>query len=294
MNLPKTLKGEMLYSRFIRHMTILGVSESEYLGCLLKKPRASIHPYLTIGIKNAAKISDETTLKIFRQQTLGKYFSYFLPVYADTIYQSLLNNDASAATRASQVACFKQSEVLSLKFCPRCAEQDIETYGVTYWHVVHQIPGIEACWKHQIYLVHKELPPRPHIKPNLLPSIGVKSDKCPMLVFKFAKFSHQLFNGIKNGNDTFFYSHEALIERLFNLGYVTRKKRFLRKHLSSDFFEFVRRLEPDQSSLFPQSEVDHRYLSYLLSAKSVQHPFKAMLMDFWLMVTFFKTQTILF
>ena len=280
MNLPKTLKGEMLYSRYVRHMTLLGVNENQYLKYLLKKSRASIHPYLTIGIEDAAKISDDSITAIYAEQTLGKYFSYFLPVYANDIYEGLLKNDASSATRASQVACFKESEVLSLKFCPRCAEIDIQKFGVTYWHLVHQIPGIEACSKHQIYLVHKDLPPRPYIKPNLLPITGVKSYKCPRSVFKFARFSHRLFNSIKNAKDS--YPQEALIERLFNLGYVTKGKRFCRKELSSDFFQFIKKLEPESSNLFPQSEFDYKYLSYLLSAKSVQHPFKVMLFEFWL------------
>ncbi|WP_375186023.1 hypothetical protein [Pseudoalteromonas sp.] len=56
MQLPASLPDETLFSRYVRHMTILGMSEQDYLTRLLNKPRASIHPYLTIGIRRAAKI----------------------------------------------------------------------------------------------------------------------------------------------------------------------------------------------------------------------------------------------
>jgi hypothetical protein len=49
MQLPTSLPDETLFSRYVRHMTILGMKEQNYLKTLLNKPRASIHPYLTIG-----------------------------------------------------------------------------------------------------------------------------------------------------------------------------------------------------------------------------------------------------
>jgi dihydrodipicolinate synthase/N-acetylneuraminate lyase len=47
----------------------------------------------------------------------------------------------------------------------------MEMYGVTYWHLGHQIPGIEACYLHKIWLYHIPMPPRPHIQVELLPSL---------------------------------------------------------------------------------------------------------------------------
>ena len=66
MRLPTSLPDETLFSRYIRHMTILGMSEHDYLSMLLSKPRASVHPYLTIGIRRAAKICGDSETKIYR------------------------------------------------------------------------------------------------------------------------------------------------------------------------------------------------------------------------------------
>lgn len=44
----------------------------------------------------------------------------------------------------------KSSEYL--RFCPLCAEKDIEKYGRTYWHRIHQPAGILVCAGHNCFL----------------------------------------------------------------------------------------------------------------------------------------------
>lgn len=39
-----------------------------------------------------------------------------------------------------------------LRFCPSCVEQDRANFGETYWHRVHQIPGVEVCPHHAVFL----------------------------------------------------------------------------------------------------------------------------------------------
>lgn len=39
-----------------------------------------------------------------------------------------------------------------LRFCPKCAEEDLENFGELYWHRLHQIPGVFVCSKHQLFL----------------------------------------------------------------------------------------------------------------------------------------------
>lgn len=33
--------------------------------------------------------------------------------------------------------------------CPACTEEDIQTFGIAYWHTNHQIPGLNFCTKHR-------------------------------------------------------------------------------------------------------------------------------------------------
>lgn len=39
-----------------------------------------------------------------------------------------------------------------LYFCPECAQQDFKLYGESYWHRVHNLPGIQVCVLHETEL----------------------------------------------------------------------------------------------------------------------------------------------
>lgn len=39
-----------------------------------------------------------------------------------------------------------------LNYCPLCVQVDIEKFGFSYWHIIHQIPGIQVCHLHSCLL----------------------------------------------------------------------------------------------------------------------------------------------
>ncbi len=41
----------------------------------------------------------------------------------------------------------------SYQFCPRCAEEDLDFHGVSYWRRAHLLPGVDHCSKHTVSLV---------------------------------------------------------------------------------------------------------------------------------------------
>src|SRR5690554_2280552 len=260
MQLPASLPDETLFSRYVRHMTILGMSEQDYLTTLLNKPRASIHPYLTIGIRRAAKICGDSETKIYREQTLGGLFSYFLPQHAKSISQALLQSNGSNAIRACQLVTFKEFETLTLKYCPICAKEDIRHFGVAYWHRNHQLSGVEACPDHKVWLIHDKLPQRPHIKKLLLPSHSTSFTPCTELSFQFAKFTKQFLDDISESNNSF--NQSELLIKLRERGYIHGNKRIKRQELTLDLFSFTKGLERTSSTLLPHSNKDYRYLSY--------------------------------
>jgi hypothetical protein len=280
MQLPTTLPDETLFSRYVRHMTILGMKEKDYLKLLFNKPRPSIHPYLTIGIAKASQISVESESEIYTEQTLGRLFSYFLPHRATDLYRALLADDGNVVIRASLLVSFKESEVLSLKYCPVCAKEDMRCYGVSYWHLIHQVPGVEACPSHKAWLIHQELPERPHIKLHLLPTTSGEAQTCSELSYEFAKFTNAFLKGITVTNDSF--DQNDLLTKIREHGYTLGERRFKRIALTSDLFNFIKGLKHSDPNLLPYSETDYRYLSYLLSGQVSQHPFKYLLVDFWL------------
>ena len=280
MHLPSVLPDETLFSRFVRYLSISGVREDHFLQQFFHKSRVSVHPYLTIGISRAARVSEENELQLFNEQTLGRLFAYFLPNRVNDIFFALRSDDGGAAFRACQLVSFKESEKLSLKYCPLCAKQDIKWHGVSYWHCIHQVPGLEACPHHQAWLIHQELPARPHLKPHLLPSCEVLVKPSSMLSYYFSQYVLDYLKSTVCTSDH--YNQKQLISRMHRFGYITKANRFRRKKLSEDFFNFVMSMKYPSSRLLPRSENDYRYLSYLLSEKVSQHPFKYLLLEFWL------------
>jgi hypothetical protein len=280
MHFPKALPDETLFSRYIRHMTVLGMHENDYLKLLFKRSRASIHPYITIGIKKASQLSEEDELTIYKQQTLGRFFAYFTPHKSDELYKAMLGADGDIAFRTSQLVSFRESESLSLKYCPLCAKEDIRCHGVSYWHLIHQVPGVEACPDHQTWLIHQELPARPHLKFGLLPDASVTPQKSSELSYKFANFTRTALTKIMK--DTGYYDKNSFIERVKSHGYQLGRKNFKRAELTADLFNFTCGLTHYEQGFLPYSESDYRYTSYLLSGQVSQHPFKYLLVDFWL------------
>lgn len=39
-----------------------------------------------------------------------------------------------------------------LRYCPFCSQEDMEQYGETYWHRIHQIDDLRICPKHNVFL----------------------------------------------------------------------------------------------------------------------------------------------
>lgn len=280
MNIPAALPGETLFSRYIRCLSAWEISEYQFLKQVFHRSRTSVHPYLTGGISKISTLTHEDERKIFAEQTLGRLFSYFLPSLEQSISTAMFKGNGNKAIRACQIVSFKQYDALKLSFCPTCAEEDIRNHGVAYWHLVHQVPGVEACPFHKKSLIGQALPGRTHIKKRLLPTSDIKPLACNEESFEFAKYVFNFLNDVTNSSSHFELS--PLLNRLNELGYRNKSGRISRINLTHDLFILAQKLNRTSPSLLPSSEADFRYLSYLLSGKVNQHPFKYLLVKFWL------------
>lgn len=42
----------------------------------------------------------------------------------------------------------------NLKACPACVDENLSEFGQPYWHLTHQIRGLETCPIHNVHLIH--------------------------------------------------------------------------------------------------------------------------------------------
>jgi TniQ len=87
------------------------------------------------------------------RHTLLPYFCAFLPsqlrirVVAHASGKSPLPRQAFRGGFVSVAAC------LYLRYCPDCVHYDRTRFGLTYWHRVHQLPGVNRCIRHRKMLL---------------------------------------------------------------------------------------------------------------------------------------------
>lgn len=91
--------------------------------------------------------------KLIDEHTLLPFFSQFLP-HKRTI-QLREDMRGSGGLKIHKTAGLMASRIPTprwLCFCPLCIDEDRKLVGQTYWHRLHQIPGVEVCAVHNTFL----------------------------------------------------------------------------------------------------------------------------------------------
>ncbi len=55
------------------------------------------------------------------------------------------------------LAGFRIQPSETLRYCPKCHTNDQECYGEAYWHRLHQMPGVEVCPRHKVFLEESQV-----------------------------------------------------------------------------------------------------------------------------------------
>ncbi|MEZ9934833.1 TnsD family Tn7-like transposition protein [Vibrio breoganii] len=276
MRLPQPLPDESFHSRICRHIKLCGSTTEQYLKEVFGDNRASVHPYLNANLGSICKALSQSASDVWLNQTLAPLFFHFLPEYRKVIGD--MNVSPCRLIRASQISAFREKERLHIKYCPNCAEEEVSKYGVSYWHCLHQVTGVDACSRHGVWLNHVELPERSHID---MPSItSTQPLDCSLMAAKFADYCggclHQIRNNARKP------SNENRIDKLRKKGFLTNTGQIRRKQICKALFVLSEQLLPSDSALKPTSEQDFSYWSPVLSGAMNQPPFKQLILDFYL------------
>lgn len=78
--------------------------------------------------------------------------NYFKPYLGQSKYESvkqaLLTGDVEFVQKWLGITSNRVREGGSLHYCPECVNDDLEQYGVAYWHRIHQLHGLITCPEH--------------------------------------------------------------------------------------------------------------------------------------------------
>lgn len=155
---PIPFPDEILYSVFARYHIR---SRNRYVMPTLKNLFGHAASRVVVDLPNKLGYlvnqlppgSHLTVKRLIDDHTLFPFYSPFLP--QDRI--KLLRRDMTEKSPGGAIhgrlgILTSNFEVEYLRFCPLCAEDDIELYSEPYWHRIHQLPGILVCPYHSVFL----------------------------------------------------------------------------------------------------------------------------------------------
>jgi len=97
--------------------------------------------------------SDYTADYFIEEHTLFPFYAPFiLPKQYHRLRQDICGQNGSAIHMYSGIMASSIPIPEFLRFCPQCIEEDKKLLGEGYWHRLHQIPGVEICPTHEVYL----------------------------------------------------------------------------------------------------------------------------------------------
>jgi hypothetical protein len=102
-----------------------------------------------------------TVNRIIDKHTLLPFYSLFLkPEIVRLVREDMIGSKGSAIHMRAGIMAGRIPHPDCLRFCPVCRVEDRDLYKVTYWHRLHQLPGVEVCPVHAVFLEKSEARPR--------------------------------------------------------------------------------------------------------------------------------------
>lgn len=150
---------ELLYSVIARTKTMALYDSPASLGVTFFGRRnvpATIDLPGHIGFfsQSVGEILPFTSQDIVNKLTLWPYYSRFVKrANRDQVFQLILGERADEIHVRAGLNQSSFANRQNLMYCPLCIEDDRKSYGLRYWHRVHQIPEILLCPKHEAHLV---------------------------------------------------------------------------------------------------------------------------------------------
>lgn len=187
-NLPKMVEDQTLYSWCGLVQAWNGAGAIATSRHLFGSPYTALmhdFPALLVPLteRTHGLLGDPRTIAL--QHTLLGYFLPLLPVeLAEQVIQRVLTGSMPELKMKLGIAASRVGGHHPLKGCPTCFDDDEESHGFAYWHVVEQFPSVMVCQKHKRPLVMAWDPVTPvHRRGWLLPRSGLKREWIEVPVF---------------------------------------------------------------------------------------------------------------
>ena len=174
MRLLRPYPDELLGSLLHRATRQMGISAKQLMPRLSGTTNKAI-PMLITRHAGFAHAFGMTLDEFVQNHSLLPYTVAFMsPEARARTIGALLSDDKASISTAAQNA-IKGSRWL--RFCPACRIEDQHQYGDTYWHRMHQLPGVLVCATHHCGLFVSTVSVR--ATTAMVPPVEAQGDKVP-------------------------------------------------------------------------------------------------------------------
>lgn len=144
---------EVVFSTVARYALIGGFKTTKVMLDIYSNRKKRIHPFLPGYIERYASFFDLNKEEVIQYRTIYPLIVYSRPLNLLEIRDIMLNKSDDKVLLSTPVAHSSFRTFYGLKYCCNCVKEDINQWGFCYWHVKHQIPGIDTCYKHKCLLI---------------------------------------------------------------------------------------------------------------------------------------------
>ncbi len=170
---PPMHEDELLYSVVARLHEFLAprASLNDFMTLFLDK-QTVIHPLLPNGVADVVAHLPQghplTVAQLVNRHTLSPFFLSTLEPKQRAVVEERI--------RQGETFLRTVTHAPFLRYCPACAVHDRQRTRTAYWHRAHQIPGIDVCPTHHLFLVASSVPAGNRGRPTLISAETVVPD----------------------------------------------------------------------------------------------------------------------
>ncbi|HYX16651.1 MAG TPA: TnsD family transposase [Nostoc sp.] len=119
-----------------------------------------------------------TVEQLINNHTLLPFYSPFCPPERVHLVREHMKGDKKFAIHF-HLGVLSIPRKTWMRFCPLCAVEDKRQFGEYYWHRLHQVPGVEVCPIHAVFLEESNVRIREQTK--VYEFISAEKQVCPTL-----------------------------------------------------------------------------------------------------------------
>jgi TniQ len=156
--LPDPYPGELLYSVWARYSDYVRYANKmdvflELFGTTGIQATVDLPSHLGYFVGNLP-FGHTYTVDYFidRHTLLPFYAAFHVPEQVRQLREQMISPNGQALHRKAGVSQTTIPSPHWLRYCPQCIQTDRENVGECYWHRLHQVPGVEICQVHRIWL----------------------------------------------------------------------------------------------------------------------------------------------